>query len=109
MTNEPNEVMNFEQLMQKYIKNTGKIPQFDFKSPLKEISPMEPLPFNNDNYQNDIIYNNNTNVQTLSPNYHQNFYDNNNDNKFITPSKPINKDIEDINSFINSSKKGKKH
>ena len=117
MSNNPNEVHNFEELMRKYLKNNEPMMRkFDYQSPLKEISPIEPLLFQNDNnnpvniqnfesrYNKDI----NNNIQN-NINIRNNLVDNNNinnnlnDNKFITPSKPNTKNISNINSFINSS------
>ena len=116
MSNNPNEVYNFEQLMRKYLKNNEQIiNKYDYESPLKEISPIEPLLFQNDTnnyhnmqniepkYNNDLNKNipNNINVRN---NMVDNLINNNlNDNKFITPSKPTTKNISNINSFINSS------
>ena len=113
MANNPNEINEFDQLMIKYLKGNERIiNKYDYNSPLKEISPIEPLIF-----QNDILSNNN-NIQNYPVQYNNdinknipnnlsqrsNLYDNNElDNKFITPSKPINKNISNINSFINSS------
>ena len=118
MSNHLNEINEFDQLMRKYFKgNDPLINKYDCNSPLKEISPIEPLIF-----QNDILSNNNTNndIPNFPPQYNNdinknipnnlsqrnNLYDNINnnalDNKFITPSKP-NKNISNINSFINSS------
>ena len=119
MSNNANEVMNFDQLMEKYIKDKNQIlSKYDYQTPLKEIAPIEPLIF-----QNDIIPGNNTN-----PNEFRNFepiYDNNNEmelinnnikkypymnnnfeldekeNKYITPIKPITQ--KNSNSYINSS------
>ena len=118
MSNNVNEVMNFDQLMEKYLKDKKQIlSKYDYQTPLKEIAPIEPLIF-----QNEILPVNNTN-----PNKHRNFepiYENNNDkelinnmnrypymnndfnmneneNKFITPIKPINQ--KNSNSYINSS------
>ena len=60
MSNNVNEVMNFDQLMNKYIKDKSQIlSKYDYQTPLKEISPMEPLIF-----QNEILPTNNTNPNT---------------------------------------------
>ena len=106
MSNNVNEVMNFDQLMNKYIKDKSQIlSNYDYQTPLKEISPMEPLIF-----QNDILPTNNTNPnnqrnyeQFYNHNNIQNYaYDlNQNENKFITPIKPITQ--KNSNSYINSS------
>ena len=120
MSNNQNEVQNFEQLMRKYLKDNEQIVQrYEYQIPLKEISPLDPLLFQNDifsknKYPNNIpnfepIYNNaiNKNIPNIS-NQRNNLIDNinsnnSNDNKFITPSKSNNKNISNINSFINSS------
>ena len=123
MANNPNEVNNFEQLMRKYLKNNEDlINKYDYQSPLKEITKVEPLIFQNEilpmnNNPNNIpdfdyIYNNgiNNNIQNninirndLNNNINNININNINDNKFITPSKPNNKNSSDINSFIVSS------
>ena len=117
MSNNVNEVMNFDHLMEKYIKDKGQIlSKYNYHTPLKEIAPIEPLIF-----QNDILPINNTNPNRAR-NYEP-FYDNNNineiepinnnpymkngydlnesQNKFITPIKPITQ--KNSNSYINSS------
>ena len=118
MSNNPNEVMNFDQLMKKYLKDNDQIlNNFDYRTPLKEISPIEPLIF-----QNDILpdNNNHNNIPNYNPRFNNdinnkipNHINIRNDlnsqinedinNKFITPSKPNNKNSSNINSFINSS------
>ena len=119
MSNNPNEVHNFEELMRKYLKNNEPmINKYDYQSPLKEIAPVEPLIFQNDilprnnnpnniqNYENRFNneINNNINNNINKNNYLNNNINNINDNnKFITPSKPNNKNSSDINSFIVSS------
>ena len=125
--NNPKEVQNFEQLMRKYIKdNEPIINKYDYQSPLREIAPLEPLIFQNDffeqnnnpkNIQNfEPIYNNNNNdLNNIHPNILNqrnnlidNFNNNANDNKFITPSKPNNnKNISIINSSIEREKEAK--
>ena len=122
MSTNVNEVTNFEQLMEKYIKDKNQIlSKYDYHTPLKEIAPIEPLVF-----ENDILIRNNTNENHFNFNQ-RNFeplYDNNNidpinnnikkysymnngfdlnenENKFITPSKPITQ--KNSNSYINSS------
>jgi hypothetical protein len=115
MSNNPNEVNNFEQLMRKYLKNNEDlIKKYDYQSPLKEITKVEPLIFQNEilpmnnNPNNipeyDFRYNNdiNKNIQN-NINIRNDLNNNINDNKFITPSKPNNKNSSDINSFIVSS------
>ena len=119
MINNTNEVTNFDQLMEKYLKDKNQIlSKYDYKTPLKEISPMEPLIFQNDytstnninsnklqNYES--LYNNNNNFEPINNNikkypYMENVYDlNENENKFITPIKPITQ--KNSNSYINSS------
>ena len=119
MINNTNEVTNFDQLMEKYLKDKNQIlSKYDYKTPLKEISPMEPLIFQNDytptnninsnklqNYES--LYNNNNNFEPINNNikkypYIENGYDlNENENKFITPIKPITQ--KNSNSYINSS------
>ena len=112
MSNNPNEVNNFEQLMRKYLKNNEDlIKKYDYQSPLKEITKVEPLIFQNEilpmnnNPNNipeyDFRYNNdiNKNIQN-NINIRNDLNNNINDNKFITPSKPNNKNSSDINSFI---------
>ncbi len=119
MINNTNEVTNFDQLMEKYLKDKNQIlSKYDYKTPLKEISPMEPLIFQNDytptnninsnklqNYES--LYNNNNNFEPINNNikkypYMENGYDlNENENKFITPIKPITQ--KNSNSYINSS------
>ena len=75
MSNNVNEVMNFDQLMEKYIKDKGQIlNKYNYHTPLKEIAPIEPLIF-----QNDILPINNTNPNRAR-NYEP-FYDNNNINE----------------------------
>ena len=120
MSNNVNEVMNFDQLMEKYIKDKSQIlSKYDYQTPLKEISPMEPLIFQNDllpinnnnpnNHRNyDQFYNNNNSINDYNNNNIQNYpymkngYDlNQNENKFITPIKPITQ--KNSNSYINSS------
>ena len=57
MSTNANEVTNFEQLMEKYIKDKNQIlSKYDYHTPLKEIAPIEPLVF-----ENDILQRNNTN------------------------------------------------
>ena len=115
MSNNPNEVNNFEQLMRKYLKNNEElINKYDYQSPLKEITKVEPLIFQNEilpmnnNPNNipeyDFRYNNdiNKNIQN-NINIRNDLNNNINENKFITPSKPNNKNSSDINSFIVSS------
>ena len=115
MSNNPNEVNNFEQLMRKYLKNNEElINKYDYQSPLKEITKVEPLIFQNEilpmnnNPNNipeyDFRYNNdiNKNIQN-NINIRNGLNNNVNENKFITPSKPNNKNSSDINSFIVSS------
>ena len=119
MINNTNEVTNFDQLMEKYLKDKNQIlSKYDYKTPLKEISPMEPLIFQNDytptnninsnklqNYES--LYNNNNNFEPINNNikkypYMENGYElNENENKFITPIKPITQ--KNSNSYINSS------
>ena len=128
MENNPNEISNFDQLMKKYLKDQKPIlSEIDYKTPLKEISPIEPLIFkneplsmNNNNskkinnfepiYDNDNIesynfklnqnQNYNNNINNNYPPYMKNDLDLN-ENKFITPSKPINQ--KTAKSYINSS------
>ena len=116
MSNNPNEVRGFEELMRKYLKNNElMIRKLDYESPLKDITPLEPLLFQNDNnnfhniqnfepkYNNELnkIIPNNINIRN---NLADNIINNNlNDNKFITPLKSNTKNISNINSFINSS------
>ena len=120
MSTNANEVTNFEQLMEKYIKDKNQIlSKYDYHTPLKEISPIEPLAFENDilqinntnknhiNQRNfEPVYDNN-NIELINNNlkkypYMKNGYDlNENENKFITPSKPITQ--KNSNSYINSS------
>ena len=105
MSNNVNEVMNFDQLMNKYIKDKSQIlSKYDYQTPLKEISPMEPLIFQNDIPTNNTNPNNQRNYeQFYNHNNIQNYaYDlNQNENKFITPIKPITQ--KNSNSYINSS------
>jgi len=121
MSTSANEVTNFEQLMEKYIKDKNKIlSKYDYHTPLKEIAPIEPLVFENDilqrnNTNQDIInqrnfepiYDNNNNLESINNNikkypYMNNGFDlNENENKFITPLKPITQ--KNSNSYINSS------
>ena len=114
MSNNPNEVNNFEQLMYKYLKDKDQmLNNYDYQTPLKEISPIEPLIF-----QNDIMPRNNQfdmNMQNFNPRFEKDinipnnlsnrsdYIGMNDNNKFITPSKPNNKNSSNINSFINSS------
>ena len=114
MSNNPNEVNNFEQLMFKYLKDKDQmLNNYDYQTPLKEISPIEPLIF-----QNDILPRNNQfdmNMQNFNPRFEKDinipnnlsnrsdYIGMNDNNKFITPSKPNNKNSSNINSFINSS------
>ena len=120
--NNPNEVKNFEQLMRKYIKdNKPIINEYDYQSPLRKIEPLEPLIFQNDIFPQS---NNSKNLQKFEPIYGDNnnkdvnmnqrnnlidnINNNINDNKFITPSKPINnKNISMINSSIEREKEAK--
>ena len=117
MSKNLNEVQNFEQLMRKYIKDNEQIRnKYDYQSPLREITPLDPLIFQKDiftqnnnpnNIQNfEPIYNHNRNNSTNNNtndinnipinnlnqrnNLIDNINNNINDNKFITPSKPIN-------------------
>ena len=117
MSTNVNEVTNFDQLIEKYIKDKNQIlSKYDYQTPLKEISPLEPLIFNNNipkinntnpnshpNYE--PIYDNNLepiNNNIKNYNYMNNGFDlNENENKFITPIKPINQ--KKSNSYINSS------
>ena len=118
MSNNVNEVMNFDQLMEKYIKDKEQIlSKYNYHTPLKEIAPIEPLIFQNDilpvnntnpnkprNYE--PFYDNNNNINEIEPinnyPYIKNGYDlNENQNKFITPIKPITQ--KNSNSYINSS------
>ena len=121
MSTNANEVTNFEQLMEKYIKDKNQIlSKYDYHTPLKEIAPIEPLVFENDilqrnNTNQDIInqrnfepiYDNNNNLESINNNikkypYMNNGFDlNENENKFITPLKPITQ--KNSNSYINSS------
>ena len=115
MSNNPNEVHNFEQLMRKYLKNNEQMIKLDYESPLKDISPIEPLLFQNDNINfhniqnfeprdnNDDLNKNIPNNLNIRNNLEDNIINNLNENKFITPSKPNAKNISNINSFINSS------
>ena len=120
MSTNVNEVTNFEQLMEKYIKDKNQIlSKYDYHTPLKEIAPIEPLVF-----ENDILQRNNTNENHFNQRNFEPVYDNNNidqinnnikkysymkngfnlnenENKFITPSKPITQ--KNSNSYINSS------
>ena len=114
MSNNPNEVNNFEELMFKYLKDKDQmLNNYDYQTPLKEISPIEPLIF-----QNDILPRNNQfdmNMQNFNPRFEKDinipnnlsnrsdYIGMNDNNKFITPSKPNNKNSSNINSFINSS------
>ena len=135
MSKNLNEVQNFEQLMRKYIKDNEQIRnKYDYQSPLREITPLDPLIFQNDiftqndnpnNIQNfEPIYNNNRNNSTNNNtndinnipinnlnqrnNLIDNINNNINDNKFITPSKPINnKNLSMINSSIEREKEAK--
>ena len=115
MSNHSNKINNFEDLMRLYLKDNDQIiKNYDYQSPLKEISPIDPLIFNKDiftknnksniNQNIDPIYNNdinkNRNQRKISI---DNINNNIIDNKFITPSKSNNKNISNINSFINSS------
>ena len=117
MSTNANEVTNFDQLIEKYIKDKNQIlSKYDYQTPLKEISPLEPLIFNNNipqiNNTNpsshpnfEPIYDNNLeqiNNNIKNYNYMNNGFDlNENENKFITPIKPINQ--KNSNSYINSS------
>ena len=123
MENNLNEVSNFDQLMQKYLKDQKQIlTEIDYKTPLKEISPIEPLIFKNEpmsmNNNNSKKINNiepiydNENIESYNYKLNQNYHNMNNypyinndndmnENKFITPIKPINQKIS--KSYINSS------
>ena len=119
MSNNPNNVNNFEDLMRLYLKDKDQIiKNYDYQSPLKEISPIDPLLFKNEIFSNNNKSNNNQNINPMyNDDINKNISNNtdkrkmivdninNNmiDNKFITPSKPNNKNISNINSFINSS------
>ena len=119
MSNNPNNVNNFEDLMRLYLKDKDQIiKNYDYQSPLKEISPIDPLLFKNEIFSNNNKSNNNQNINPIyNDDINKNISNNTNkrkiiidninnnmiDNKFITPSKPNNKNISNINSFINSS------
>ena len=117
MSTNANEVTNFDQLIEKYIKDKNQIlSKYDYQTPLKEISPLEPLIFQNNipqvnttkqnSHQNlEPVYDNNLepiNNNLNNYNYMNNRFNlNENENKFITPIKPINQ--KNTNSYINSS------
>ena len=114
MSNDHNEVNNFEQLMYKYLKDKDQmLNNYDYQTPLKEISPIEPLIFQNDTLPRNNQYD--MNMQNFNPRFEKDIDIPNNlsnrsdrigindNNKFITPSKPNNKNSSNINSFINSS------
>ena len=74
MSTNVNEVTNFEQLMEKYIKDKNQIlSKYDYHTPLKEIAPIEPLVF-----ENDILQRNNTNENHFNQRNFEPVYDNNN-------------------------------
>ena len=119
MSNNPSNVNNFEDLMRLYLKDKDQIiKNYDYQSPLKEISPIDPLLFKNEIFSNNNKSNNNQNINPMyNDDINKNISNNTNkrkmivdninnnmiDNKFITPSKPSNKNISNINYFINSS------
>ena len=49
MSDNSNEVMNFEQLYKKYLKDNDQLfRNYDYNTPLKKITPIEPLIFKDD-------------------------------------------------------------
>ena len=66
MSNNPNNVNNFEDLMRLYLKDKDQIiKNYDYQSPLKEISPIDPLLFKNEIFSNNNKSNNNKNINTI--------------------------------------------
>ena len=114
MSDNSNEVMNFEQLYKKYLKDNDQLfRNYDYNTPLKEITPIEPLIFKDDFFPRNNIF---KNIYNYNPRFNKKtnrnipfnennknnlidqMNDENNTNKFITPLKRNNKNNSNINS-----------